>query len=250
MAAEIGRATPPALRPQGQVFPVWLPLAKKPLSQRTEYKRGAGPRRHSRASVISPAQVQASGKCNISQGLIRTCHQASATGEGKRMFPNYDDYVAEEYRQFFLSSLLMLGFNHISGDCMEFGCCGAVTLSIAYHASQYKGARGRHLWACDSFQGLPSATSKFDDHPLWQSGNFSMSQKDFVAQCTRNGVPETAYTIVPGFFSETLPALKNPNDIALAFIDCDMYSSTVDVLTFLKPRLKHGMILAFDDYYC
>ena len=29
-----------------------------------------------------------------------------------------------------------------------------------------------------------------------------------------------------------------------------MYSSTVDVLTFLKPRLKHGMILAFDDYYC
>jgi hypothetical protein len=63
-------------------------------------------------------------------------------------------------------------------------------------------------------------------------------------------VPETAYTTVPGFFSETLPTLKIPNDIAMAFIDCDMYSSTIDVLKFLKPRLKHGMILAFDDYYC
>ncbi len=166
------------------------------------------------------------------------------------MFPNYDDYVTEEYKRFFMSSLVMLGFNHIPGDCMEFGCCGATTLSIAYHASRYRGASGRHLWACDSFQGLPAATSAFDDHPLWKSGNFFMSQEDFVAQCTRNGVPETAYTIVPGFFSDTLPTLKNPNDIAMAFIDCDMYSSTIDVLSFLKPRLKHGMILAFDDYYC
>jgi hypothetical protein len=166
------------------------------------------------------------------------------------MFPNYNDYVVEEYRRFFMSSFVMLGFNGVAGDCMEFGCCGALTLSTAYYASRYNGAPGRHLWACDSFQGLPEATSQFDEHPLWRRGNFSMSQIDFVAQCTRNGLPETAYTVVPGFFSETLSSLKNPKDIAMAFIDCDMYSSTVDVLTFLKPRLKHGMILAFDDYYC
>jgi hypothetical protein len=29
-----------------------------------------------------------------------------------------------------------------------------------------------------------------------------------------------------------------------------MYSSTVTVLDFLAPRLKHGMIIAFDDYFC
>jgi hypothetical protein len=28
-----------------------------------------------------------------------------------------------------------------------------------------------------------------------------------------------------------------------------MYSSISTVLKFLRPRLKHGMILAFDDYY-
>ena len=39
-------------------------------------------------------------------------------------------------------------------------------------------------------------------------------------------------------------------DIALAYVDCDLYSSTVTVLEFLEPRLKHGMIVAFDDYFC
>jgi hypothetical protein len=29
-----------------------------------------------------------------------------------------------------------------------------------------------------------------------------------------------------------------------------MYSSTRTVLSFLESRLKHGMIVAFDDYFC
>jgi hypothetical protein len=29
-----------------------------------------------------------------------------------------------------------------------------------------------------------------------------------------------------------------------------MYTSTVSVLEFLAPRLKHGMIVAMDDYHC
>jgi O-methyltransferase len=166
------------------------------------------------------------------------------------MLPNYTEFVADAYRQFFLKSLVMLDFNGISGDYMEFGCCGATTFSTAYHATQINKGASRHLWACDSFQGLPQPTSPFDDHPLWTRGNFSMSQADFVAQCSRNGVPRSVYTTVPGFFSDTLPSLTNPFDVAMAFIDCDMYSSTIDVLNFLKTRLKHGMILAFDDYYC
>ncbi len=36
----------------------------------------------------------------------------------------------------------------------------------------------------------------------------------------------------------------------MAYIDCDLYASTVEVLKFLHPRLQHGMILAFDDYWC
>ena len=36
----------------------------------------------------------------------------------------------------------------------------------------------------------------------------------------------------------------------MAYIDCNLYTSTVTVLDFLAPRLKHGMIVAFDDYFC
>ena len=66
-----------------------------------------------------------------------------------------------------------------------------------------------------------------------------------------NQIPENRYNLVPGFYNKTLINNSNqlPDDIALAYIDCDLYSSTKDVLNFLEPRLKHGMIIAFDDYF-
>ena len=33
-------------------------------------------------------------------------------------------------------------------------------------------------------------------------------------------------------------------------MDCNLYESTRVVMAFLAPRLKHGMIVAFDDYWC
>ena len=61
------------------------------------------------------------------------------------------------------------------------------------------------------------------------------------------------FTTVPGFYDQSLAAFApgdEPKNIALAYIDCDLYSSTKTVLEFLMPRIKHGMIIAFDDYFC
>jgi len=58
---------------------------------------------------------------------------------------------------------------------------------------------------------------------------------------------------VEGYYEQTLSgqyAKKLPTNICLAYVDCDLYSSAKTVLEFLMPRLKHGMIIAFDDYYC
>ena len=38
--------------------------------------------------------------------------------------------------------------------------------------------------------------------------------------------------------------------IGFANIDCDLYSSTRDVLEALQPRIIKGTILAFDEYIC
>jgi O-methyltransferase len=77
-------------------------------------------------------------------------------------------------------------------------------------------------------------------------------EREFHALCAARGIPSNAYAVVPGFYEQTLatmPPNAEPANIALAYIDCDFYSSTKTVLEFLMPRLKHGMILAFDDYF-
>lgn len=58
---------------------------------------------------------------------------------------------------------------------------------------------------------------------------------------------------MPGYFEESLKdtASNNlPQNICLAYIDCDLYSSARSVFEVLGLRLKHGVIIAFDDYYC
>jgi len=57
---------------------------------------------------------------------------------------------------------------------------------------------------------------------------------------------------VKGFYDETLKSYKfrDVTQIALAYIDCDYYSSTSTVLEFLKDKLSHGTLIAFDDWDC
>ena len=155
-------------------------------------------------------------------------------------------------QRFFHDAFRALSFNGIDGDYAEFGCCGGRTFALAY-AEAKRNHHDAELWAFDSFEGLPGQAVEQDEHPVWQKGSLFMSEADFRSACTARGIPQNRYHVVPGFYEQTLPKLGldgGPRNVALAYIDCDMYSSTVTVLNFLYPRLKHGMIIAFDDYFC
>lgn len=83
----------------------------------------------------------------------------------------------------------------------------------------------------------------------------AVSLQDFHTLCHANGIARESYETIAGYYSHSLAdvALERtdrPERIALAYVDCDLYSSTQDVLRFLCPRLRHGMIIAFDDYFC
>jgi O-methyltransferase len=161
------------------------------------------------------------------------------------------DKIVEDRRRFFWDAFVALEINKISGDYVEFGSYGGNSLSLAYEAISEIG-NARHLWAFDSFDSLPEITDPRDER--WRN-NFGLNQggvENFYADCDRQGVPRDAYTAVVGYFSDTLPRLGAagaPADIALVYVDCNMYTSTVSVFEFLAPRLKHGMIIAFDDYF-
>ncbi len=155
--------------------------------------------------------------------------------------------------RFYTTAFRALQFNKIRGDYAEFGCHGCATFGIAYYASEAF-SFGRHLWAFDSFCGLPPARADEDEHPMWMAGAMSTSVEAFTRICDLRAIPRHAYTVVPGYYSESLTkdaaSVRYPSRVALAYVDCDLYSSTLDVLHFLLPRVGNGSILAFDDYFC
>ncbi len=158
----------------------------------------------------------------------------------------------EAYRVFFGDAFKALHFNGITGDYVEFGCHNALTFRLAYDEIERRSLATR-MWAFDSFEGLPPASGIHDAHPRWAEGAMKTTETTFREICAAHDIPRSRYEVVAGFYDDVLPAFsveKPPLEICLAYIDCDMYSSTVGALKFLKSRLKHGMIIAFDDYYC
>jgi O-methyltransferase len=155
----------------------------------------------------------------------------------------------DDRREFFRNAMVALWANRIQGDYVEFGCFEAQTFRMAYQES-----RGVHyqpkMWAFDSFEGFPDAPN---EHPAWSPGRLAMSQDEFVRVLDEHQIPRDVYTMVKGFYNESLftPEAENYcRNICMAYVDCDQYGSAVDVLKFLRPRLKHGMVIVLDDYYC
>lgn len=157
-----------------------------------------------------------------------------------------------ERRDLFRKVFHYLAFNGIDGDYAEFGCHGAHTFRMAWSASQLV-ERPTVLWAFDSFQGLPDAVDAADAHPQWVEGTMATSLPEFLRRCRSAGIPADAVRTVPGLYADTLAPTapgERPQAVAFAYVDCDLHSSTTDVLTFLEPRLRPSAVVAFDDYYC
>ncbi|EDP64703.1 hypothetical protein BAL199_04564 [alpha proteobacterium BAL199] len=91
--------------------------------------------------------------------------------------------------------------------------------------------------AFDSFQGLPES---WEDEA---AGSYSTGG-------TVPDLPENVQVHV-GWFSETIPPFRRENNGPIAFlhIDCDLYSSTVDIFSGLGDRLTDGSVVVFDEYF-
>lgn len=120
----------------------------------------------------------------------------------------------------------------VDGLIIEAGVYYGMSLKvIAKHFKHKK------VYGFDSFSGLPES---------WKSesaGSYS----------THGELPNVAKNVKlkKGWFKDSIPKFISKHDEPIGFlhIDCDLYSSTFDVLMALKDNFVKGTIVLFNDFY-
>ena len=129
---------------------------------------------------------------------------------------------------------------HLPGNFWECGVYKGGTAIML--ASVISSAPGKQLHLFDTFGGMPSVNSDYDNYHI--SGDFS----DTSLETVRRRVGEDAHIFYhAGFVPDTFGGLEAER-IAIAHIDVDIYQSVIDCCTFIYPRLSGGGFMVFDDY--
>lgn len=138
------------------------------------------------------------------------------------------------------------------GDYLEFGVYHGTSMSCMYEARRALGLDHIRLFGFDSFEGLPDDAAR-EDGGLWEPGQFKSSIALTHENVRRWGVPPEAVTLVPGWFADScVPATRARLGIERAsviMVDCDLYSSTRDVLAFCAPLIGRQAVMVFDDWH-
>ncbi len=165
-----------------------------------------------------------------------------------RKFNKIPNLIARN--KFFERAQYYLQVNRIDGVYAEFGCHGVNTFRMALRNLGLPGKPNKisKFYAFDSFEGMPKPEG-IDRQKIWRkSMNFTTEEK-FLKIVKRD---KYRVKTVKGFYEDTLSKFNfdNEENIALAYIDCDYYSSTKLCLDFLDGKLQHGCLVAFDDWDC
>jgi hypothetical protein len=140
-----------------------------------------------------------------------------------------------------------------SYSMLEFGVAAGATFQLLLHFRDVWLRRMRLrnrvvALGFDTFEGLP-ATREGDDAAPWQQGDYRGDIEEIQRHLSEHGFG--AFTLVKGLFKDTLAEqrelLKQSPPVFVA-IDCDYYSSTIDIFDALLPELApHGCMFYFDD---
>ena len=132
---------------------------------------------------------------------------------------------------------------NIPGDIVELGCFdGTTSIIMQKTLDQLRSKKVVHVY--DSFEGLPGK-SKNDGDTIFVTGSCKTQKENLVENYSKNN---TKLPIIhEGWFSNTLPN-KLPAKISFAHLDGDFYSSILESLIYVYPRLSKGAVVVIDDY--
>jgi hypothetical protein len=115
---------------------------------------------------------------------------------------------------------------------MEFGV--AYGESIRYWSRELKNPASA-LHGFDSFEGLPEQAG------AWYKGQFDASGRVPI-------IDDSRVSFFKGWFDQVLPRYQLPaHDVLVINMDADLYSSTIYVLNYLRPHIKPGTLIYFDE---
>lgn len=158
------------------------------------------------------------------------------------------------YQQFVDFVVKNIRFNPESNyTYLEFGVFNGNSLCAAFEAIKKVNCKNFTLIGFDSFQGLP-LEAESEDAGVWEKGRYACSLSDAMKNLIRRGVDLKKIKIIDGWYRDTLTGhsassiYEELGSADLILIDCDTYGSSKAVLQFVKPLLKPGSIICFDDW--
>jgi hypothetical protein len=110
-----------------------------------------------------------------------------------------------------------------------------------------------YLVGFDSFEGLPEETPGVWRPARHGKGCFTFDSVYVLERLERYGVSDCGrYRIVPGFFEKTLTKELQEElfqrNLVFVNIDVDIHLSTIQALDFIKPAIREGLVIYFDDW--
>jgi hypothetical protein len=168
----------------------------------------------------------------------RTIHRLNAAINFLEAGRWFKENAVEDRKRFAGRSDL---FRYIGGQLadqrvlyLEFGVHEGGTISFW---SRLLKNRESHLHGFDSFEGLPED---------WVYG---VPKASFSTAGRIPVIDDPRVKFFKGWFEDTLPMYQLPeHDVLVINCDADLYSSTKTILTNLKPHIRAGTYLYFDEF--
>lgn len=241
-------------QPNGEAATLYLDLLKKSL---TYYLWG-----ENQVSVDASELRQKYGESKnlpwldiLAAEQIKLVRQAPFNAEARsdgRDWPQLADTMIGLKRldnlQYCIESVIRDG---VPGDLIETGVWrGGATILMRAALKAYC-VTDRKVWVADSFKGLPPPDIESypqdtgDTHHTHDLLRVSVEQ--VKANFAKYGLLDGQVGFLEGWFKDTLPDAPI-EQLAVMRLDGDMYSSTMDALKSLYPKLSVGGYVIIDDY--
>ena len=138
--------------------------------------------------------------------------------------------------------------NNVEGDFIETGAWRGGATIFMRALLKDRGVTNRKVWVADSFEGLPAPTFEGDGSDLSGVEMLKVTVELVKENFAKFGLLDDQVQFLKGWFCDTLPNAPIEK-LAILRLDGDMYSSTMDALKSLYPKVSTGGYVIVDDYY-